>query len=140
MRTELYVVALVLLLAACSDRPAGNDPLTFNGTGCYECCFEASTFVADRPSKSEFWHVEAPPKSFDEQFLKLAGGKQGHRFAVSVKVHGTLSPPGQYGHFGGSSRALEIVEFSDMRAHPEGACNVIQELPPVPPNNSLQRP
>lgn len=111
-----------------TDPPAVAGPSPFTGTGCYECCFESSVFIPDPRTNAEAWWVDVPPKTFWHQFEALANGRQRHNFAVAVNVRGTLSPRGHFGHLGGLDRRLEIVEFSDMRPHADGACYVI--IPP----------
>jgi len=135
MRCALSIQIPLLAFVACS-KSLPDGATGFSGTGCYECCFETSTFVADPPTNSEFWWVEAPPRAFDEAFKKL---RETHpttdrSFSVSVRVQGWIGPPGQYGHMGGATRLLVIHDFSEMRPRP-GGCPIItppEFLEPLP--------
>jgi len=129
MRCARCIQISLLALVACSSSSLPEGATAFSGTGCYQCCFETSTFVADPPTNSEFWWVESPPRAFDEAFEKMRRTypTNDRSYSASVRVQGSVGPPGQYGHMGGATRLLEIREFSEMRPHP-GGCPII--IPP----------
>jgi hypothetical protein len=133
MVRELSILSALGLLVACSKEPTS---ATVSQEGCYLRGFEANTFVPWRPKNTEDWWVTSVPESFTAQFDALASGKP--FYAVSVKIRGVLSEPGHFGHLGGSSREVRILDFSDMRPMSEDKqCSVQdRDFLPIQPQRS----
>jgi hypothetical protein len=107
--------ALSLCVACSDDRAPNSDVIT--QTGCYSPGFEGNLFIPTPPGNTEAWWVASVPDSLMPQLRALAGSKMdesGH-FKVTLKIRGTLSKPGHYGHLGIASHEVRIVEFSDMQ-------------------------
>jgi hypothetical protein len=143
MGRATVILLITSTLCASSARPA-NDGLTiFEGNGCFVGGFEANSFVKDPPENTEFWLVseDSDPRFF-EQFTALATGRwsKTDRFSVSVRIRGSLSEEGHYGHLSGSPREITIASFSEMRPYVDGnECYTSHKMATLPPNNSLER-
>ena len=143
MRRATASLLLIPMLCACSPQLPSDGSTTFEGKGCFVGGFEANSFVQDPPQNTEFWHVsEDSDQRFFEQFAAVANGRKTNadRFSVSVRIRGTLSKEGHYGHLSGSPREIRVSSFSEMRPYTEAdECFTSHKMPPQPPNTSFER-
>jgi hypothetical protein len=143
MRRATVILLITSTLCACSPRLPSDGPTIFEGNGCFIGGFEANSFVQDPPENTEFWHVsEDSDQRFFEQFSALASGRltKAGRFSVSVRIRGSLSEEGHYGHLSGSPREITISSFSEMRPYVDGdECYTSRKMATLPPNTSFER-
>ena len=136
---KLYLTILFAAVACSDERPAQEKPTVVHAClgpptcfeadlpednteyeldGCYSCCFEVGDFVPRGGSRARWWVAGYPP-AFQAEFVDLAGKELQSGdgvFTVRVRVKGTVSKLGSYGHMGTSSRELRISSYSGMNA------------------------
>jgi hypothetical protein len=143
MHRATVFLLLSATLCACSSQLPSDGSTPFEGKGCFVSGFEANSFVQDPPRNTEFWHVsKASDQRFFEQFAELASGRltKAGRFSVSVRIRGTLSKVGHYGHLSGSPREITVSSFSEMRPYTDDEeCYTTHKVALLPPNTSFER-
>jgi hypothetical protein len=143
MRSATVSLLLAATLCACSSQLPSDGSTPFEGKGCFVSGFEANSFVQDPPQNAEFWHVSRDSdQRFFDRFAELASSRitKAGRFSVSVRIRGTLSTVGHYGHLSGSPREITVSSFSDMRPYTDAEeCYTSHKVALLPPNTSFER-
>ncbi len=113
----LLLTAIVFVLPGCSLLPWHGSSLSYVGT--YSWGFEVSEF---RPcaANEKWWVTGSAGEELVAKYRSLRNDTMYQR--IFVKLRGTVSKTGQYGHLGAYEKEFDVSEVIDARNLRPGEC------------------
>ena len=134
---NIILILLFLFVSACTSTRAGdidthisnNDLSPISApeyVGHYEFGFEVAAFT--ECGSSETWWIARgsamqPVAEFINKHRKLINKQNPYTGRVFVHWRGLVSPLGRYGHWGGYSRQIKVIEILEIRMPSPNDCN-----------------
>jgi hypothetical protein len=127
------VTALLATSSACALRPtpSGSDEANFAGLYAFTPAFETNDFRPCAPriqasARDTLWWAVLSPGAISTRDSVVRAAAAARAAEVTpwyfVRLFGTVSDTGTYGHLGRSTRAINVIRIDEMRPVKSGDC------------------